>query len=747
MKRKLSAIFTATMCLLVGLTACASAPSSARTSASDDASRFREEKVGLPEDATNIPDMRLMEDGNLLIAATDAQRTRVTVFRQGGDGAWAEAFSTDGLADSIDDGSFMTSCLMPDGSLFCGVVGLEEGRLACYAVSADACEALPYSIDAGVQGLVPYDDGTMFVDTRTSLTRIDAATGEELCAYKLDKDCYMSDFAVREGVLYAVVNLSSTDKVETRVAAYDVETGEARDIEPGLLSALESALPGPVVAGAGSSTLIANGADGLYVCAKGNIYRCTSGSAERVLTGDETHLANDNEFPEKLLVHPDGDFAVLYDAGYATAAVRNVAYRYVKGERVEPTDTLTVYALEDNADVKQAAATFRDEHPAVAVEVQIGIPANSGLTADDALRTLNADLLAGTGPDVLVLDGLPIGQLIEQGMLRDLSGELDAVVADDSYYENVLNAFATDEGCCAVPTRFSLPAMVGDKAVLAQAETLEGLTSYLDSNDETRSLLASSVSVSALYAADRPALAGGDGKLDAEALASFFECTRRLMEMGEANLPGAVDPSYNYKASLLTRFGGAAEDFGAAGYFLIDSNARFAVGTIRNPQDFGSAGIGIANVDYPCSYAPLAFGGVQVFQPSTILGVSSSSDSAKAAGDFVAYLLGRSQQMRCAGTGLPVSKGAFEAAVRACGGYGVDFGSENGMKNYDREALSEGEIQECHRLIESATTMCADDKVRTDAVVAGLAAYCLEGASLDQAVAATMQKVSLYEAQ
>ena len=734
MKRKLAAALVATMLLLAGAAACAPATTTASTSASEDASSFREEKVRLPEAMTDVFDARVAEDGGLLVAARDAQRTRVAVFRQADDGAWAESFGTDGLAPAIDGGSFMVSCLMPDGSLLCGVIGSEEG-LACYRVQGGSHEALPFSIEATVQRLVPHDDGTLFVDARTSLSRIDAATGEERCSYKLDAESYVSDFAVRDGVLYVIVSRGGADMVETAVQAFDVETGAPREVDPGLLAALESALPSKVAPGAASPSLIANGSDGLYVCAKGNVYRCEPGSAERVLAGDDTHLANSGEMPRKLVVQPDGGFAILYDAGAGSMTVRSMAYRYVKGARVEPAETIVVYALQGNADIQQAAATFRDEHPDIAVEVRTGIPADSGLSVDDALRSLNADLLAGTGPDVLVLDGLPLDQLAGQGMLRDISEDVRAVVADGSYYENVLGAFATDEGCFAVPTRFSVPAMVGDEEVLAQAGALEGLAAYLSATEESRSLLAPSTSASTLYLASRPALAGDDGKLHAEALASFFACTRQLLEMGEANLPGTADPSYDHIAHAVARLDGARSD------------ARFAVGTIRDPKDFGTAGIGVANVDYACAWAPLAFGGARVFQPNTILGVSAGSDSPEAAGEFVAYLLGRSQQMRCASTGLPVSRDAFEEVVRACGGYAVGFGSDEGMKNYERAALSEDEIQACNRFLESATTACVDDKVETDAIAAGLSAYCLDGVSLEDAVEATMRKVSLYEAQ
>ena len=43
----------------------------------------------------------------------------------------------------------------------------------------------------------------------------------------------------------------------------------------------------------------------------------------------------------------------------------------------------------------------------------------AGLTKDDALRTLNTELLAGEGPDVLILDGADLESFSGSGLLED----------------------------------------------------------------------------------------------------------------------------------------------------------------------------------------------------------------------------------------------------------------------------------------------------------------------------------------
>ncbi len=45
----------------------------------------------------------------------------------------------------------------------------------------------------------------------------------------------------------------------------------------------------------------------------------------------------------------------------------------------------------------------------------------NGVTANDAVKNLNTQLLAGKGPDMILLNGMPADAYIEKGILMDLS--------------------------------------------------------------------------------------------------------------------------------------------------------------------------------------------------------------------------------------------------------------------------------------------------------------------------------------
>ena len=100
------------------------------------------------------------------------------------------------------------------------------------------------------------------------------------------------------------------------------------------------------------------------------------------------------------------------------------------------------------------------------------------MTVDDVIRTLNVEIFAGEGPDVLVLDGLPVESYIRQGILADLSN-----IDTSNCYENIVHCYADESGCWALPLLFR-PSMVycqseENKARLSEAQNLTDLQDLL----------------------------------------------------------------------------------------------------------------------------------------------------------------------------------------------------------------------------------------------------------------------------
>ena len=67
------------------------------------------------------------------------------------------------------------------------------------------------------------------------------------------------------------------------------------------------------------------------------------------------------------------------------------------------------------------------------------------MTRDDALKNLNTKIMAGEGPDVLVLDNMPIESYINKGLLLDLSTFAGELNGNGNLFQNVVEAVKTDD--------------------------------------------------------------------------------------------------------------------------------------------------------------------------------------------------------------------------------------------------------------------------------------------------------------
>lgn len=186
---------------------------------------------------------------------------------------------------------------------------------------------------------------------------------------------------------------------------------------------------------------------------------------------------------------------------------------------LEGRDTATQGIANVESSLRQIAATFEDAE-GLSVEVRVGIPADSGVTADDAQRALNASLLAGDGPDVIVLDGLPLDRMAQQGTLLNLAGARDLLLGSDSFYENIL--FGLDDASdYAVPTSFSLPVIEGSENLLDRFTTVSDLVRLVATDPSAAEALGVDSGLSELLATSYPTIVSHGTTIEAPSPTSW----------------------------------------------------------------------------------------------------------------------------------------------------------------------------------------------------------------------------------
>lgn len=208
-----------------------------------------------------------------------------------------------------------------------------------------------------------------------------------------------------------------------------------------------------------------------YYTSQDGIYRLVSGGtlAELVVDDAGTMLTGEDTVPMGLALCPDGSFLMI------TGDSR--VYRYywdADAPAEENTAALTVWSLENNDTVRAAIEVYEQQNPGLTVTYQVAME-DGATTREDALSALNTALLAGSGPDVLILDGLDWQAYRDKGLLADLSEWVDL----STLQSNLVDPFREQEGVFVLPARFSVPVLCGAPEDLAGLDSLDALAEYL----------------------------------------------------------------------------------------------------------------------------------------------------------------------------------------------------------------------------------------------------------------------------
>ena len=83
-------------------------------------------------------------------------------------------------------------------------------------------------------------------------------------------------------------------------------------------------------------------------------------------------------------------------------------YTYSADTPAKPDKELKVYSLYDNREMRQSISRFQKEHTDIYVNYQAAMSEENAVNVSDALKTLTTEIMAGKGPDLLILDGMPV---------------------------------------------------------------------------------------------------------------------------------------------------------------------------------------------------------------------------------------------------------------------------------------------------------------------------------------------------
>lgn len=504
----------------------------------------------------------------------------------------------------------------------------------------------------------------------------------------------------------------------------------------------------------------------IYIAGKGGMYRHVIGGSamEQIIDGALATFSNPSVNMKGVTAFGENEFAVLFSGG------KVALYKYDPNMPTVPENMVSVYSLEEQDAVRQAIAQFQAENPDTFVRYEVGVSGTDAAASEDAIKKLNTELMAGKGPDVIIMDGLPVKSYEEKGILKDLKPHIDSLSGDAALLPNIVEAFNHGGSVYMMPVSFSVPMLEG------RQEDIAGITDYASLADTVEKIKAArpDAEVGRFFSEEAavrwflPVASYVDesGDIDRQALNDYLSLTERIYKVSREGISDSVKESYRYQKEYYKTESWAYENFNSLSQQIDDfilENMALGIGMLKNVYGYQEA----LSLKYREEFADVqvkSFGGMseKVFEPSVLVALNASSGHQEEAERFFDVIMGTDVQGLLY-DGFMVNQSALKKQlspqwpVFQNGGMNVDYGevssSFGGSTGDGREWYleiympTEEEFQELYALCTDVKTPYVADTVVENAVIETGAQYLSGQMSLDEAVDKIMAKVQIYMAE
>lgn len=502
----------------------------------------------------------------------------------------------------------------------------------------------------------------------------------------------------------------------------------------------------------------------IYLAGSKGLHRHVIGGSamEQVIDGSLSTFSNPAYGIGGMVMLPDNEFMAIFSSG------RLVRFVYDPNISTVPNERLKVYSLNENDTVRQAISLYQTANPEVYMEYEIGIEEGSSVTREDALKSLNTKVMAGEGPDVLILDNMPLDSYIEKGLLLDLTSFIGSLGGEEELFGNIVDAMKTGDKLYAMPCEIQIPAMLGEEKYISLAKDLEGIADMVEAlrkDNPGVDVLGFGLEKGILRffsMSSVPAWTTENGDIDKAAITDFLKQTKRIYDAQYDGLSTERIEQFNRSEKYyLEEMGQSLTDSiylrrNTRGLNYIGGFQQLVVSALSDRNDYMEL-LSVNRVDgfEDRVWALMNGQSENVFCTQTLMGINAASQYTAQAQDFIRLCLGKENQANLF-YGFTVNKAAFDESfipdAKQVTEDGVYF--SEAMSNQDGMMVGwevywpeEKQISELKKCIETLDTAYIENAVIEGAVYEEGVAYLKGEQSLDKAVDAIEKKVALYLAE
>lgn len=498
--------------------------------------------------------------------------------------------------------------------------------------------------------------------------------------------------------------------------------------------------------------VLSPGSEGsLYLTDRSGVYRLAEGGSlwEKIIDGELTSLSIPSLYFDGVIEAKPGEYYILFADSESNQSI--FKYEYDESISTLPGTELTVYTLNENSTLRQAAGELQRKNPDIMVNIRVGIDSSLSVTKDDAVRALNTEIIAGKGPDLILLDGMDVESYISKGVLADLSDAVKEVrKGGEKLMDSAAEMYKRDSKIFAVPARFTVPSMWIDEEYAGSVKNLKALAEFARSHNDRQVVPYSSYGdlLKIFSLSSGPAWFDKDNKLDEKSMAEFLTWVKEIYDSGRKFMDEDKkederewawnDPKARSVADSMDNTAGAfGWAFGRSYTYCVNMKSYNSVNlpSLAIAERKGGTAV------------PLPGQAGNVFVPVNIIGINSKTEKLDIAREFARIMLSSSVQKAKTFDGFPINIKALEYGAEGKGNEDFYFGMTNNYGGLAEELSgplpSAEELKKVMELCLSMKTPYVPDDTLLEMIINETEEYFAGNEAIEETVSRIREKTRL----
>lgn len=616
-------------------------------------SGYIESVVNIPENITYIRDIKKVDSGEIILV-TDDENFNETIYKSLDEGNSWDKLDIGAVNYENKDISKLYTNILSNGKIIesYGEDLIENQFAARYFITNNQMEFQSINLTLNQESTHLDDMPIQFIELNNKdlisrisgnkLVQLDSDNFTE--KYRYEFDSYIDGYSNVDDML--IIN------IENQMLVYDINTGEKVTELNEFMNTIKN-LSGEV------KVVSSPTKDYLYYCNNSKLfgYNLKDNTSTEIISNAK-YIDNSSLYIEKFIKINEKDFMIIMNNSDDHTGTL-IKYKYSDDIQEIENDKIIIYSLVEDELLQNAITKLNMNNPNITINYQIGVPEETGVDTSDAIKKLNTEIMAGKGPDILLLDNLPVDSYIENGVLADIK---DIVTTDKNIFPRLIKAYEKDGAIYQFPLKISLPVLVGNKDLIKEANDLNSLLTVIkEYSSQTDSRIFEYLGtpeefIYNFYFIFENGWINKNNKINKNDLTNFLEICSEIYKISKEKDDIYKEQMYddyvnqmkslglseseieNGYSEILRDGNGYMNSINLKGMFYYKNKPLLALGSIDTPYQFEDL-YNLMLRDSSITYEILKNNEESIFYPTSKIGINNNSKNIKLAKEILSNIL------------------------------------------------------------------------------------------------------------